>query len=565
MEPRNVMLRPSSGARSLAFLLGAAALALALPRAARADQPEAPPTSYALIVGSNAAGPGQQELRYAERDATALAAVLREAGRYPGEHLAVALHPGRAELMAALASLRERLQERAARGEQAQLIFYYSGHARADAITLGREELPLAELRQQILRLPSTLTVVIVDACQSGAFSRIKGAEATADFSFNSVARLNTAGMAVMASSTASELSQESDELASSYFTHNLLLALRGAGDANQDGQVSLDEAYRYTYNRTLTGTAATAVGAQHATLETALKGKGDVVLTRPMFASSQLVVPARIAGRFFIQHRPSGSVLAELDKAPGASVRLAVPSGPYTVLLRQGDEIRECDVTLAEQSTVTFDVALCRPAALDGGSIKGGGSATARWGLELSLGVLQGRDDSYVSVMRQFGFNQFGGNVWLGLSHQISLTASRALDRHFALTLDLLELDAENHSRSGGLDGDDASFGWSSYGLGAGLRGARPVLRGRLVPYAQVSAGPALGLTNWSDATGTFRQTFFGYYLGAKVGAAYMPWRSLGLLVQAATYYAPIIKNNLGDTHDSGGFAVQLGTRWVF
>ena len=156
------------------------------------------------------------------------------------------------------------------------------------------------------------------------------------------------------------------------------------------------------------------------------------------------------------------------------------------------------------------------------------------------------------------------GTSGW-GLSHQLSLTATRALDRHFALTLDLLELDAENRSRSGGLDGDDASFGWSSYGLGAGLRGARPLLRGRLVPYAQVSAGPALGVTTWSDATGTSRQTFFGYFLGAKVGAAFMPWRSLGVLVQAGYYYAPIIKSNFGDTHDSGGFALQLGTRWVF
>jgi hypothetical protein len=561
----NVILRPGSAKRFLLLFLGVAASALALPRPARAAEASAPVPSYALIVGSNAAGPGQQQLRYAERDAIAMAAVLREAGHYPDGHLVVALHPGRAELMADLASLRARLGEAAARGEQAQLIFYYSGHARADAITLGQEELPLAELRQQIAGVPSTLTVVIVDACQSGAFSRIKGAEATADFSFNSVARLNTAGMAVMASSTANELSQESDELASSYFTHNLLLALRGAGDANQDGQVSLDEAYRFTYNRTLAGTAVTAVGAQHATLETALKGKGDVVLTRPTLASSQLVVPARLAGRLFIQHRPSGSVLAELDKAPGAPVRLAVPPGPYEVLLRQGDQVRECDVTLPGESTVTLDIALCRQAMLDDGSVKGGGRPAAPWGLELSLGVMQGREDSYVSVMRQFGFSEYGGNVWLGLSHQISLTATRALDRHFALTIDLLELDAQNHGRSGGLDGGDATFGWSSYGVGAGLRGARPLLRGHLVPYAQVSAGPALGLTTWSDATGTYHQTFFGYYLGAKAGAAFMPWRTLGVLVQAGYYYAPIIKNDLGDTHDSGGFAVQVGTRYAF
>jgi hypothetical protein len=39
---------------------------------------------------------------------------------------------------------------------------------------------------------------------------------------------------------------------------------LRGAGDASQDGNVSLDEAYRYTYQRTLTGTAA-AVRARDA------------------------------------------------------------------------------------------------------------------------------------------------------------------------------------------------------------------------------------------------------------------------------------------------------------
>ena len=85
------------------------------------------------------------------------------------------------------------------------------------------------------------------------------------------------------------------------------------------------------------------------------------------------------------------------------------------------------------------------------------------------------------------------------------------------------------------------------------------------MVPYAQVNAGPALGFTTWSDATGTSRQTYFGYYLGAKVGAAYMPWRSVGLLVQAGYYYAPIIDNRFGQTHDSGGLGFQLGGRHAF
>jgi len=531
---------------------------------ARAQSPAAAPiASFALVVGSNAPGPGQQELRYAEHDAAAMSAVLRDAGRYPSANVVSVLRPDRSALLAAIASLRERLTQHAARGEQAQLLFYYSGHARADAITLGREEIPLAELRQQILGLPSTLTIVVIDACQSGAFSRIKGAAPTTDFSFNSVARLNTAGMAVMASSSATELSQESDQLTSSFFTHHLLLALRGAGDANQDGKVSLDEAYRYTYNRTLAGTASTAVGAQHATLETELKGKGDVVLTRPASASSQLIVPAAIEGRMLVQHRASGSVIAELDKARGGAVRLAMAAGPYSVVLRRGDDVRACDVTLAAQSTVSFDLASCHAVAVDTGAAKG--PAGRRWGLELSLGVMEGRRDAYVQEMRQFGFSEYGGNVWLGLSHQLSLTAVHALGRHLALTLTVLELDAQDHTRDGGGDTPDAHFGWSAYGIGAGVRGTLPLLRDRLIPYAQVVVGPAAAVTNWTDAAGTTRQGYFGYHVGGGAGAAFMARPSLGVLVQATYTYAPVIDNRFGQTHDSGGVAVQIGARHAF
>lgn len=83
------------------------------------------------------------------------------------------------------------------------------------------EQLPLAELRERITALPATLSIVVLDACQSGAFSRAKGAERASDFSFNSVDRLNTTRIAVIASSNERELSQESEELKSNYFTHS--------------------------------------------------------------------------------------------------------------------------------------------------------------------------------------------------------------------------------------------------------------------------------------------------------------------------------------------------------
>ena len=137
-------------------------------------------------------------------------AVLRDVGGYPAANVVTALHPDRAGCSPPSPRCASGCSSMPRAASRPQLLFYYSGHARADAITLGREELPLAELRQRPAAA-GTLTVVVLDACQSGAFSRIKGAEPTADFSFNSVARLDTAGVAVMASSSASELWQESD------------------------------------------------------------------------------------------------------------------------------------------------------------------------------------------------------------------------------------------------------------------------------------------------------------------------------------------------------------------
>ena len=168
-----------------------------------------------------------------------------------------------------------------------------ANHARADALNLGSQELPLSELRDRLLRLPATLSIVVLDACQSGAFSRVKGAGPAADFSFNSVEQLNTQGVAVIASSSAKELSQESERLRSSFFTHHWLVGLRGAADRDGDGRVTLSEAYQYAYNHTLATTAQTKVGEQHATLETNFKGKDDVPLTHPAAATARLRMPS--------------------------------------------------------------------------------------------------------------------------------------------------------------------------------------------------------------------------------------------------------------------------------
>jgi hypothetical protein len=276
---------------------------------AGADEPQSPIATYAIVVGSNAGGPGQTDLRYAEDDARRVASVLGELGGYAADSVDVIVHPTPDLLRDRLALLSTRVNADLAAGRQARVFFYYSGHARATALDLGDRELPLAELRTRLFSVPAALTIVVLDACQSGAFSRVKGAQPAADFSYNSRNQLDATGIAVLASSSGSELSQESEQLKSSYFTHHLLVGMRGAGDANGDGEVSVDEAYRYAYHQTLLATAVTAVGGQHVTLEVDLKGHGEVALSYPRAATASIELPAALRRCAL----PSLPVVAEL------------------------------------------------------------------------------------------------------------------------------------------------------------------------------------------------------------------------------------------------------------
>src|SRR4051794_24102812 len=164
------------------------------------------PFAYGILVGTNVGGPGQVTLHYAEDDARKMADVLRQLGRYGNADLRVLVRPDGAHLLSTIDEVAAKMRAHQAKGEQAILVFYYSGHARAGSFSLGGEELAVTTLREKLRQIPSTLTLVVLDACQSGQFARIKGVEPAADFSFNSVSRLTTKGIAVMASSSAQEL-----------------------------------------------------------------------------------------------------------------------------------------------------------------------------------------------------------------------------------------------------------------------------------------------------------------------------------------------------------------------
>src|SRR5262245_58315512 len=121
---------------------------------ARADDEIA---TYAIVVGSNAGGPGQADLRYAEDDARRVGSLLVELGGYRGDRVDVVVHPSPDELRARIQALAAKLDADVTAGRPSRVLFYYSGHARAEALDLGRDQLALAELRQRLFQLPAKL------------------------------------------------------------------------------------------------------------------------------------------------------------------------------------------------------------------------------------------------------------------------------------------------------------------------------------------------------------------------------------------------------------------------
>jgi hypothetical protein len=538
------------------------------PATARADGPgPAPlPHTYAVVVGSNEGGAGQQPLHFAEEDAQRMARVLREIGHFDAADVRVLMHPTPAGVVGALDDVATKVRAAAARGEQAEVVFYYSGHARSTAINLAGDELPLTTLRERLTALPAALTIVVLDACQSGAFARVKGAEPAADFTYNSVSRLQQKGMAIMASSSPQELSQESDELKGSYFTHHLVTALRGAGDADGDGKVSLGEAYQYAYRNTLASTARTQVGEQHVTLETDLAGQGDVAMTYPADARAQLELPAPLEARVLVQHRPSGSVVAEVQKAPGAAIRLAFAAGTYDAIVGMGGSVVQCRFSLVDDRVTPLDPSSCPPVPPDRSQAKGETPEARpvreidRWAIEGSAGIITRPSDAFTSRLVTFGYQQ----QTILPDAYFTLGVSRTLAPHIAGVLQLSTLSGDTYQRSIGSETDTASF--AAYG-GALLVRASTDVWDRLGIYGQAGAGMSLGTLNTqTQQTGvppSSTSTYASYLLTGAVGVTLSLRRApLTFFVQGGYDYAPAITDLIGDTHDSGGFSGSLGLR---
>jgi hypothetical protein len=529
-----------SGSAIFCLVCLVAILAAASNAHAAANSGEIAINRYVFAVSANNGGKGRPVLRYAESDARAFANVLSQMGGVPKQNVFRVTEPSVAALQSQLESLDKKLAAaKSAKGADAisreEVLVYYSGHADEKGLRLGEEIYSWKEFRKRIDALNADVKIAVIDACGSGAITRVKGGVAVPAFMVDKSSDMK--GYAFITSSTQDESSQESDKLKGSFFTHSLVSGLRGAGDASGDGKVTLSEAYQFAFNETLQKTEATMGGAQHPSRDMNLAGTGDVVMTDLRSTSAGLELDEDIDGHLFIRDE-KGELVAELYKKSGRAMSLGFPAGKYTVRLERPVEYKEASITLydnnrAKLSKKQFNSVVAEKTTLRG-EIKSERSCANGDAAKCSMDSLDRNGTSRTT----FDFYDREKEPRKGV--QLGLFATKASDYLIGSQVSLFVNNARKEMR--GIQVTGVLNIASEHIEGAQISGT--------VNYAESVDGLQLGFVNWADEKSDGVQ--IGYVNGALDTMKYL---QLGF-VNVSEYS----KTHVGFVNVGLGSGVQVG-----
>jgi uncharacterized caspase-like protein len=225
------------------------------------------PQHWAVVVGvSEYKNPGIPSLKYADKDAEALADFLRrpEGGGYDNDHMQVLLNKD-----ATLTNVRDKLINFLNQAIDMDLVvIYFAGHGApeparpqnmylltydSDPSSLGTSAFPMWDIQTVLARYISAKRVVVfTDACHSGGISVNFATRGLADSEPNLVNQYladlskTKEGIVVFTASAAGEVSQEFPDMGHGAFTYYLLEGLEGKADLNNDYTVTINELMQY-------------------------------------------------------------------------------------------------------------------------------------------------------------------------------------------------------------------------------------------------------------------------------------------------------------------------------
>ncbi|MBN4071892.1 caspase family protein [bacterium AH-315-F18] len=225
------------------------------------ERPMKKPRLFALIVGINKyKDPSIPDLRFAENDARAMAAFLREETGglvQKPEDVRLLLGP-KADQRQILWEFEDHLEARATNKDDI-VVFFFAGHGfnEGDDYYLAAHDTerrrlgPSAVERDQIQKywgkIRAETKLFIADACHAGGLDNMRSGENR----INEGLQIRGKGSVSILSSQAGEESCEDKDLGHGVFTYSLLAGLRGAADrsGDQDGVVTIREVIQFIGN----------------------------------------------------------------------------------------------------------------------------------------------------------------------------------------------------------------------------------------------------------------------------------------------------------------------------
>src|SRR5262245_61199472 len=518
-------------------LLPGAALALAPSIAAAAG----PLQRFALVVGANSGGVTRPQLQYAVADAERFARVMVDLGGVDAANQILLKQPKLRELVDALDTLARRVTEArrttAAAGGRTEVVIYYSGHADEQGLLLGDDRYSYRTLRDRLDQIPADVRIAVLDACSSGAFTRVKGGRARPAFLVDESTSMR--GHAFLTSSAETEAAQESDRIRASYFTHYLISGFRGAADLSGDGKVTLNEAYQFAFNETLGRTLDTRGGAQHPSYDINLSGTGDVVMTDVRQTTSTLVLGEELEGPVVVRTTDQ-ELVVELYKPRGRRVELAVEPGAYEIRLEREKTSLSAKTDVADGARVVLEPRQFGPAAVAEATRRRGDepgpparprfSVAGRNRVEIRVGVWQVADGATAttgaSIVSAAIDNVFGG---------IGYTRYIREDLAATFSIDGVMVEARNSVGPNGIS--SGNVGGIALPIGVRWNPFKGNLREQpFKPFITAAAGPVMAEASGSFVggrtitSGITTKVTLGGLVGGGVDIHMARWFSLGI-----------------------------------
>ncbi|MDB5048598.1 MAG: peptidase [Fibrobacteres bacterium] len=336
------------------------------------------------VVAASAKGlDGDRPLRYAYRDGERLETMLSSVGQIEPANLFLLKAESRNEFRKSLLLIGDKIADLKGKNRKVFLQFYYSGHGGAKRFhfadgTMSFDEVKSALGGDRPERLRADARVYVLDVCFGASFFNAKGFRTAPPVQLQMEMDQAARGEVTISSSSVDEQAYEVKTLGGSIFTSHWIMALRGAGDRNRDGQVTLFEAYNYAYDRTSGYSAETLDRPQHPSFQMDLTGARDVTLARLLRSTTGILFKGCPAGLYNVVDLQRGIQIGELRIPQGEEFTLALEPGRYRVVYLPGkpgsSPSQAADLELANSAMATLPFAAFQVQTAAQGLPKGSG-----------------------------------------------------------------------------------------------------------------------------------------------------------------------------------------------